>query len=154
MKKNILLYSILIVLLLANGFFISQNIGGPDRGDRRGKGPESFISKQLDLDASQQQQYQKLTSTHREAMKSIDTDIRVLKDEFFSNISNESITTLEIDSIASLISDKEKLKDIEVFNHFKALRAICNDEQKAKFNAIMKDGLRPPGRKNRSRTRQ
>lgn len=148
MKKNTLLYIILIVLLLANGYFISQHLGRSDRGDRRSRGPENFISKQLGLDASQLQQYQKLRTSHRETMKSIDADIRVLKDEFFSNLSNESIRPSEIDSIASLISEKEKLKDIGVFNHFKALRALCNDEQKAKFNEIMKDGLRPRGRKD------
>lgn len=151
MKKNTLLYSILIVLLLANGFFISQYLGKSDRGDRRGKGSENFIAKKLDLDESQQQLYLELTSTHKESMKSINGDIRVLKDTFFSNISNESITTMEIDSLASLISEKEKLKDLKVFNHFKAIREICNAEQKTKLQAIIKDGLRRRGGRDRAK---
>jgi hypothetical protein len=33
------------------------------------------------------------------------------------------------------------LKDLEVFNHFRAIQKICNDLQKQKFKKIVMDAL-------------
>ena len=146
MKKNTLLYILLIVLLLANGFFIIKHF--EDKPGHRGKterGPNNFISRQLDFNESQIQQYKNLRLVHRESMKTYDDDIRVLKDEFFSNISDENVNKSEVDSIATLISEKEKQKEIEIFNHFREVRKICNDSQKERFSSIIKNAIHRRG---------
>jgi len=148
MKKNTPLYILLVVLLLVNGFFLFKHFG--DKPDYRGKeykGSKNFIVRQLDFNESQLQQYQVLKSSHRKAMNGYDDDIRILKDKFYSNLSDENIKTLVIDSIATLISEKEKLKDIAVFNHFSDVRRICNEDQKERFSSIIKNAIYKRGRK-------
>lgn len=145
MKKNTLLYILLIVLLLANGFFLVKHFGDKsnhrDRGKTERRGPNNFIAKQLDFNESQIQQLKDLKLGHRESMMAYDNDIKVLKNKFFDNISKENVNKSEIDSLATLISEKEKLKDIELFNHFRDIREICNDNQKSRFESIIKKAV-------------
>ncbi len=150
MKKNTPLYLLLVVLLLANGFFLFKHFG--DKPDYRGKDDrrqKNFIARQLNFNDSQLQQYQVLKSSHREVMNGYDDEIRILKDKFYSNLSDENIKTSVIDSIATLISEKEKLKDIAVFNHFSEVRKICDEDQKEQFGTIIKDALHKNNRKGR-----
>lgn len=148
MKKNTLLYILLAVLLLANAFFLFKHFGDrPSHRGKDGKGSKNFIARQLDFNDSQLKQYLELKSARREILNGLDDDIRILKDEFFSHISNESVPVSTIDSIATLISEKEKLKDIAVFNHFSEVRKICNDDQKEQFSNIIKEAIHKRGRK-------
>jgi hypothetical protein len=143
MKKNTLLYILLVVLLLANGFFLFKHFG--DKKGHRAKGERgqhNYIARQLDFNESQLKKYQELKTPYREIMKKHNDDIRLLKDEFFSHISNENASESQIDSIANLISKKEKSKDIGTFNYFKEVRKLCNDEQKEQFSSIIKNALK------------
>jgi hypothetical protein len=74
-------------------------------------------------------------------MRTISDDLKELKEGLFDNISNMSISETKIDSIATLIGNNEKEKDLEVFNHFRNIQSICNEKQKKYFDEIMRDAL-------------
>ena len=155
MKKNTPLYILLVVLLLANGFFLFKHFG--DKQDYRGKDykrQKNFIARQLNFNDSQLQQYQVLKSSHREIMKGYDDEIRVLKDEFYGHISMDSLKVSKVDSIATLISYKEKQKDLAIFDYFRDVRLICNEDQKEQFGTIIKDALHRNNRKGRDGPRK
>jgi hypothetical protein len=124
-----------------NGFFLVNHFGKSNKRAARNGQQNNFIVKELQFDASQTKQFKKLYSDHREKIKSISDGIRLLKDDFFDKVSDESINTSTIDSLATLIANKEKEKDIETFNHFRAVQKICNDQQKERFKIILKDAL-------------
>lgn len=156
MKKNLLLYILLIFLIIVNGFFLFNYIGKPHlKGPIGPKGPSNFIVKQLNFNDTQFDKFSELSNSHKKRMRTISDDLKELKEGLFDNISNMSISESKIDSIATLIGRNEKAKDLEIFNHFRKIQSICNEKQKMQFNEIMKDALhhnkkdrpRPP-RKN------
>ena len=121
--------------------------GGP-------QGPPDFIAKQLDFDETQMKEFVEIDKSHREKHKNIIHSLEELKGQLFSDISKDSISETKIDSIATLIGNKEKEKEMEVFYFFKKIKSICNDKQKKQFENLMKDALpkrgdrpRPPRRK-------
>tara|TARA_B100000795_G_C22772702_1_gene428596 strand:+ start:867 stop:1358 length:492 start_codon:yes stop_codon:yes gene_type:complete len=147
MTKNTILYVLLAFLIIANGFFLYDYLGKPDRNGPRNN-PEQFIVKELNFNADQMQKFKGLGKNHRERMTQLQQEQKQLKDKLFSKISEKNINPLEIESITSLIGENNKNKDLEVFNHFRAIQGICNDPQKQKFKKIVIDALHkgPPPR--------
>lgn len=152
MKKQLPLYILILFLIIVNGFFLINHFGKSDDGDFKGpKGPKNFISKRLDFNTDQTQQFEELEKKHRKTMRGISNEIRSSKEALFDQISNVETSDSKIDSITSVIGEFEKNKDLEVFRHFKAIYNICDDSQKAKFNSLVKDALHkgPPPRERR-----
>ncbi len=149
MKKNTLLYILLAFLLIVNGFFLVNYLGKSKKHKNSRDDRRNYIVKKLDFNDSQTAQYELLKNSHREKIKTISVSIRELKDVLFDNITNPSFSERNLDSITTLIANKEKQKDIEVFNHFKAIEKICDEDQKEKLIHIIKDALhRQGGRRN------
>lgn len=142
MKKQSVLYILLIFLILSNAFFLFQFIGKKD--SNKGK-PEDFIVKQLKFNDNQLEAYNTLRLSHIETIKSINDQTRLLKDEMFSKISESNVSQTYIDSITGLIGAQEMQKDKELFMHFLKVRDICNERQKEKLKKILKDALRRGG---------
>jgi hypothetical protein len=140
MNKNSILYVLLAFLIIANGFFLYDYLGKPDRDGPRNN-PEQFIVKELNFNADQMQEFKGLGKNHRERMMRLDQEQKQLKDQLFSKVSEKNINPLEIERISSLIGENNKNKDLEVFNHFRAIQEICNDPQKQKFQKIVMDAL-------------
>tara|TARA_R110000868_G_scaffold50170_2_gene160594 strand:+ start:140 stop:649 length:510 start_codon:yes stop_codon:yes gene_type:complete len=147
MKKNLTLYILLAFLIVANGFFLIHYLGNPERRAQsdRGENPDNFIVQELKFNDSQKEQFIVLSDAHRKEMQSISEELRNLKDGLFSKISDESVNERYVDSITSLIGEKEKAIDIATFNHFKSIRKLCNEKQKEKFNRIIKDAIHRGG---------
>lgn len=148
MKKNLLLYILLGFLVIMNGFFLFKHFGLSNQNDHQRPARGNFIAKQLDFDATQSQQFEKLDVEHREKMNVILDDIKVSKDVLFDKLSDEKSKTSEIDSLARIVANKEVKKELETFSFFKAVGEICNEKQKEQFKTIIKDALHrqgPPG---------
>lgn len=148
MKKNLLLYILLAFLVVMNGFFLFKQFGATDKQDAPRRGPRNFIAKQLKFDDAQTIAFEKLDADHRIKMEAILDEIKVAKDGLFDKLSEESVNKLDIDSIATAIASKETAKDVEIFYFFQAVRDLCNEDQKVRFESIIKDALGPvpPGR--------
>lgn len=150
MKKNLLLYVLLVFLIVVNGFFLFNYLGTSDKTENRNrpKGPANFIVKELNFNDEQMLQFERVNRKHHHEMRRISDDIKQLKDALFNKISEVSINENAIDSITTLIGEKVKEKDIEAFYHFKSIQELCNDEQKEKFKRIINDALHKQGRKD------
>ena len=147
MKKNILLYVLLAFLIIVNGIFIFLFLAGPPKNDNR-KGPGDFIMKRLEFNDQQIVKFHKLSEEFENKREVNSIEIKSLKDQLFDKISDEVVTDAVIDSITNLIGKKEQAKDLLVFNHFKEMRALCNDTQKIKFDKIIKEALHKGARPN------
>lgn len=143
MKKNIILYVLLIFLVIVNGFFLYNSIGQPDaRGENGRQDPMSFIVKQLNFDDVQLEKMDLINEKHHSKMKRISDDLRDLKDSLFTKLSDKELNDETVDSITSLIGEKQKEREKEVFYHFKSIQDICSEKQIKKFETIIKDALR------------
>ena len=60
-------------------------------------------------------------------------------------VSDANIAEKVVDSITTLIAQREKEKETEVFYHFKSIQEICNEKQKEKFKDMINDAIRPGG---------
>ena len=153
MKKNTLLYVLLVVLIAANGYFLYHQFGGKGKrghdSERMRQGPVHFIADRLEFSDAQKQQLEEMNVTHKEKIKSISSEIRQLKDELFNNVSQEIVEQKRIDSILDEISIRERAKDTEVYFHLRGIRGICDDAQKEKFERIMKDVVHKRGERGR-----
>lgn len=143
MKKNSVLYILLVVLIIMNGFFLYNYLGRPEH-----KGPkenDEFIVKALGLNGTQLKQFKSVEKNHHDSMKNIGDNVKVYKDELFRKILASEVNQGEIDSLIRLISEKEILKEKAIFNRLRGIYNLCNAEQKQRFSNIIKKARRPDG---------
>lgn len=156
MKKNLPLYILLIFLIVVNAFFLYNYLGnGSEKPKEFGKNEqpkkgmnrsEHFLVNELKLDDIQKEKYRALTKANRISMREVQGDIRELKNALFNGLSEASFENSAIDSIAGLIGEKEKEKDILTFRHFKEVQKLCNKQQKEKFSKIINHAIRIEGK--------
>lgn len=146
MKKNTLLYILVAFLIVMNGYFMYEIFV-----DKKPKGPNpgKFIAKELQFDEAQMEQFSVLNDRHHEDMMRIMRDVRRLKDELFDYISEPTYNEERVEDITRRIGEKMRLRDERTFYHFKEVQKICNDEQRIRFNTLIKEALRPPKRHGR-----
>ena len=150
MKKNIILYVLLIFLIVVNGFFLLNYLkGGTDNKKIEPQRNRDFIVNELNFDEMQLEQFNAKSEDHHETMKLLSDEIKELKDDLFETLFNNKVNETTIDSLSSLICEKEKEKEKEIFYHFRAIQEIANDKQKEKFKLILKDALRRGEQGNR-----
>jgi len=106
---------------------------------------KNFIIKQLQFDESQQQVYTELVQQHRENVAAVQIQLRQAKDAFFDSISNPETTHTQVDSLSAHIAAYERKLDMITYEHFKKVRAICNNQQKTKFDNIIRQALQMMG---------
>jgi len=114
----------------------------------RPKDPMGFIIQQLKFDDNQLQKLELINENHHHKMRKIGDNVKELKDALFNKLSDAFVNKSTIDSITTLIGDKEKAKETEAFYHFKRIQEICNDEQKEKFKEIINDAIHKGGEQN------
>ena len=128
MKTNKILYTLLFVLIIMNGFFLFNYLGKPNH-----KGPKeasNFIAKELKFNNTQLEQFNKLENEHHKNMRIFGDATKEIKDELFKTITAPSLNEAIIDSLVLLISEKEKLKEKELFNNLRHIYELCNAQQK------------------------
>ncbi|WP_452223369.1 Spy/CpxP family protein refolding chaperone [Lacinutrix chionoecetis] len=137
MKKNTVLYILLAVLIIMNGFFLFNYLGRPQQKGPRESG--NFIAKELKLNEAQIEQFKLLEDKHHKAMKAINNNIKSDKDALFNNITAPSMSHKTVDSLIESITNKESIREKEMFSRLRSLYELCNDEQKERFSEILKN---------------
>lgn len=151
MKKNTLLYILLVFLVVMNGFFMFKIFGDkPPKGGNPGK----FIAKELHFDEAQMKSFSKMNDTHHETMMKISREIKELKDQLFAEISETTTNETKVNDITRRIGEKEQEKDLKTFYHFKEVQKICTDEQRTRFNILVQEGLKRHGRPGRRKPKK
>ncbi|MDO7170668.1 hypothetical protein [Mariniflexile sp. AS56] len=147
MNKNLILYVFLVFLIVANGFFLFNYLGGPNRpstgeGDRN---PEVFIVKELGFNETQMQEFDKLSKAHHKAIRAVLGGTKGLKDDLFKQINIDVVSAEKVDSLVNLIGEQERQMEYLKFTHLRGIQQICNEKQKERFKAIVNDALRKGG---------
>ena len=150
--KNRMWGLIVCILVLANmatlaGFWYIK-LHSENKGRQLPPGQantKNFIIKQLQFDQSQQQAYTELVQQHRENVGAVQNQLRRAKDAFFDSISDPGTTQAQVDSLSAHIAGYERKLDVITYEHFKKVRALCNDQQKTKFDNIIKQALQMMG---------
>lgn len=58
-------------------------------------------------------------------------EMRKAKDSLFRLMTKPGISDSVVNSVADVIAQKQKALDLQTFNHFKNVRALCKDQAQA-----------------------
>lgn len=139
--KNKLLTWLVLLLLVANAasitmFWVDKQ-RQPATQQQRGT-PAEFLISTLKLDTRQQAQLEILRAAHKDAAVILRQQLRVAKEAMFALVKqdNNINDSVQLRAAKSVSVVTEKL-DLLALNHFKKIRAICNEEQKKRFDTII-----------------
>jgi len=109
--------------------------------------PVAFLSDQLAFSDAQQKQFEELRDAHHDAVSKLEDQNRVLRKSLFDLLKKDVVDSTKADSVASQIGETQKKIELLTFKHFNAVKNICTDNQKIKFDDILDDLmhlLKPP----------
>ena len=109
------------------------------------KDGKMFFEEELKLTKEQTEQFQKLRDEHFIKINTIQEDMHKLKDDMYNLLISKNPDSVKAAEIAGKISDKQKDLELATYSHFKKLRDLCTDEQKAKFDILIKEILNKMG---------
>jgi Spy/CpxP family protein refolding chaperone len=153
-SKNKLLFVIIGILIILNILSIGAmwlfKFKGPHppppmQMNQPPKDGKMFLKEELKLSAEQTEQFEKLRDEHFIKINTIQEEIRKLKDDMYNLLVSKYADSVKAPELAGKISDKQKEIELATFNHFRKLRDICSDEQKAKFDILLREMLKNMG---------
>jgi hypothetical protein len=151
LKNNKLLPALTILLLVVNIIALTMLWTGHNKAGEEGPlhppaGPVfEFVSKELNLDKQQQEQYKVLRTEHQLRQRPLADSIRKAKDAFFDLLKNTAATDSQINLLNQHALALQGQLELVNFKHFQKLRAICNPQQQEQFDTIIQTVLKRLG---------
>lgn len=108
-------------------------------------GPKDFLIRELNFNEKQKQDYQILIDEHKSDMKVLMDKIRTAKEKLWDNLSGTDTGSNSADSISSEIGNYQKEIELVTFRHFQKVRELCDDNQKKKFDEVIKEVINMMG---------
>ncbi|HTE28124.1 Spy/CpxP family protein refolding chaperone [Flavitalea sp.] len=134
---------IIIILLLTNiailAFFLSPKLGRGNNpgGSKPGYGMAETLKREVGLDTQQVSELNQLREEHWKKMKPLFEDLQNTKNEFYLLLKSPETPDSVVNSAASQIGQKQKLIDLQVFQHFRNSRLVCTPEQRPKYDSLV-----------------
>ncbi len=137
-KLFLLIIAILLLTNVAMLYFLFSKDGGvkPPAKNSRDAAAKEFLQKEIGFTAEQMQQYDTLARQHREKMKVTFDDMRNSKEQQFKDIGRNSFSDSSIAEAITLSSGKQKMMEMQFYNHMLEVRRICTAEQLPKFDSL------------------
>jgi len=134
---------IIIILLLTNiailAFFLwpKPNATNTAGEGRQGYGMAETLKREVGLDSQQVKQLHYLRVEHWKRMKPLFEDLQQTKNDFYLLLKSPDTPDSVINNAASRIAEKQKLIDLQVFQHFKNSRMVCSPAQRPKYDSLV-----------------
>jgi len=145
-RNNKLLVFIISILLLSNiallFFFLKGNSGKQGSRDmgKRNISPTQFMIETLrdsvGFNEEQIARYSELSKKHKETIKPLFEEIKHTKDSLYKMLMTPGIPDSTVNSFLNKIGEDQRNIDEKIFMHFRTLRELCADDQKAKFDSV------------------
>ncbi|MBI4811362.1 MAG: periplasmic heavy metal sensor [Ignavibacteriales bacterium] len=148
LMKTRILIGVIIVLIIINitviafVFFSPHIEKEPQMLEGRGPSAALFLEKELGFSEEQKNEFAKLRRDHLRKTQIIRQELKKMKDSFFELIKEDTMNRTKLREYLAAIGQKESDINLVTFEHFKNVRAICNSEQRQKFDAIIQEVLR------------
>ena len=139
----LVLVTLNIVTLATIWFHHKQEMEAPER--RKRGDAANFLINELGFDSTQKLAYQQLIEQHQKDLHEIREQIKEAKESYFELLADSAVSEATIKSSSLKSAAIEQEIDIETFHHFQKVRALCNPEQKRKFDLIIKDVVKLMG---------
>jgi hypothetical protein len=73
-------------------------------------------------------------------------EMRKAKDSLFRLLSNPGVSDSIINKASDAIAQNQKALDLQTFNHFKKVRALCTPDQQSKYDSLVLRMFRKMGK--------
>lgn len=137
-KILVLIIGALLISNLTVLGFLLWGKSGNKKLPERGKSFSEYFEKQLGFTPDQVTKFHQLRDTHLENIRPYLKDVRSAKDSLFNLMHLPNIPDSVVEKAADDLAQKEKAQELQSFRHFRNVRELCNDEQKIKFDSLMK----------------
>lgn len=135
----------LILLVLLNLYTLTTLWLLKDSRHRNGALPQTgvvdFLVKELGFDSTQKEQLIKLRDEHQQQMMKIRRNNRDAKNDFFSLLDQQDMTDSALAKAARASVYFDEQADILTFRHFQAIKKLCTESQKQKFDHVIQEVL-------------
>ena len=141
-KLLLLIIGILLITNIAMLFFFWGNKdkgkkgGEHNPGNDRGAMMKNFLQNEIGFDSLQIQQYDTLSKQHKEKVKLQFDSLKTNKEEQFKELGAKGFSDSAIAAIVNQSSEKQKLMELQMLNHFAAIRKLCTADQQPKFDSL------------------
>ena len=139
MNNTRFLKIVIVFLLLINlGAISFMWCNRPHHNDQVG----GFFEKELQFTPKQVALFDKLKDEHRTEMEVLKSESKELHDAYFDLLKNPSVNPISVTQKAAEIAKVKEKEELVTFYHFQKVRAICNENQKIKFDQIIREAAR------------
>jgi periplasmic protein CpxP/Spy len=152
-SRNRNLIFIIAALLLTNIAVLVYFLWLKPDGHKDGKKPpnEGFFTIALrdsvGFNAQQIAQYKELKDKQKKAIGVMFEEMRKAKDSLFRLVGNTQANDSIIQKAAEAVGERQRLLDLQSFNHFREIRALCTSrEQEQKYDTAVLRMLRKMGK--------
>jgi len=125
------------VLLVINMGLVALFVFRP-KPHMREKGAREQIIQKLDLTEAQEKQFGEMVAAHRQAVRALMSEERTLVRSYFEQLSSTSGSEEKQVLLQQIMMLKED-KIVLTYDHFEALKSLCNEEQLARFDEVIAD---------------
>ncbi len=141
--KNKSLVSIIIFLLITNlamlFFFLKINSAGQKSlPPHDPNGISTLLKNEVGFNDQQLEKYQSIRKQHLEKMGPLFDNLKKSKENLYNLLYTPQVADSVINNAANRIAESQKNLDMEMFNHFKMYRLICDSGQLQKFDTTVK----------------
>ena len=109
----------------------------PEHGGQKGEGPKQIIIERLHFDVMQQKDYELLVVEHRNKTDELHEASKKLHDGLFSLLKGDTINQRQSDSLVMEIANNQKAIEDLNFNHFSAIKKLCEGKQVGYYNELV-----------------
>lgn len=141
--KNKSLVSIIIFLLITNlaMLFFFLRINGHEQKSLPTHDPNgisNLLKNDVGFNDQQLEKYQSIRKEHLEKMGPLFDKLKKSKENLYNLLYTPEVADSVINNAANQIAESQKNLDMEMFNHFKMYRLICDSGQLQKFDTTVK----------------
>jgi len=142
--KNKIFTIIVVVLLIANSasmLYFWWNRSDSRPGKNNPQDAKSFIIKELALNEQQKLAYQELREDHQKKLRDLHESFKDAKEQLFDLLDQENPSDSLVEQASLHAAQIQQQIEMATFDHFKKLKALCNAEQKKKFDSIIREAI-------------
>lgn len=140
MTKNRILVLLVGVLLLTNAallyFFLTKDCGPKEMRRSREAAVKEMLQQQVGFSPAQLQQYETLSSTHREAMRPFLDSMHTAREAQLKQLAAAGFTDSAMSVAATASATRQQRMELLMLGHIKKIRALCTPAQQPVFDTM------------------
>ncbi|MEO1049581.1 MAG: periplasmic heavy metal sensor [Bacteroidota bacterium] len=135
-RVNWIVITLIILNLVTLSFFWIDRKPHQKPPNKEKRISRHFLERRLDFTEEQRKAFRDLRKEHFKAAKEKVEGLREAKNSFYELLSQPDVDSIEYQNRLDRIDQQHSQLNEITFQHFQKVRAICDDQQKVKFDSV------------------